>query len=164
MRRVSGKSRGPVQQGLSKKRRQAYILQNSPHTSPADLSHGSQSPPVVVALDGQRERGEEGGQQGREAAGRQQQNNHQKPAGGHNQQPAAALVMLSMSFKGVRGLPHSPDGSFPGEEKGMWFIQVQHGAQRIRRDLPERLSEKVRVYNQGVDGLTRSLHVYFVSA
>lgn len=46
----------------------------------------------------------------------------------------------------------------------MWFIQVQHGAQRIRRDLPERLSEKVRVYNQGVDGLTRSLHVYFVSA
>ena len=34
--------------------------------------------------------------------------------------------MLSIAFKGVRGLPpHSQ-----GEEKGVWLIEVQHGAQR----------------------------------
>lgn len=56
----------------------------------------------------------------------------------------AASAMLSMSFKGVRGLPRSPDGSSPSEEKGVWLIQVQHGRQRHRtRPIDLAHSEKV---------------------
>lgn len=52
--------------------------------------------------------------------------------------------MLSMSFKGVRGLPRSPDGSPPSEEKVVWSVQVQHGAQRLRtRSIELACSDKV---------------------